>query len=112
MLIEKEELLDIILGNEQFTKWQKEEIMECINCCIMYNKVKQPQWIPCSDKLPSEEGEYIVSCINDNGYEFVSDDYFYPSESNVEGGFFDAFGADVVAWQPLPQTYEEEEETK
>lgn len=42
MLIEKNELIDIIMGNEQFTKWQKEEIIECIGCCEMYDSNKQP----------------------------------------------------------------------
>ena len=73
--------------------------------------IEQSQWIPCRERLPLKEGNYIVSCINDNGCEFVSDDYFYPSDS--EGGFFEAFGRIVIAWQPLPQTYEEiKEETK
>ena len=69
---------------------------------------KQSQWITCSERLPLEEGVYIVSCINNNGYEFVSDDYFYPSNSKDNEGFFDAFGADVVAWQTLPKPYKEE----
>ena len=107
MLIDKNELLDIILGNEQFTKWQKEEIMECINCCKMYNEVKQPQWISCSERLPLEQGVYVVSCASKNGCECVSGDYFYISD-NTEGGFFDAYGAEVLAWQPLPQPYKEE----
>ena len=72
--------------------------------------IEQSQWIPCRERLPLEEGVYIVSCVNHNhnGREFVSGDYFYTSESNTEGGFFDAFGADVIAWQPLPKPYKEE----
>ena len=72
--------------------------------------IEQSQWIPCRERLPLEEGVYIVSCVNHNhnGREFVSGDYFYTSESNTKGGFFDAFGADVIAWQPLPQPFKEE----
>ena len=96
----------------------------CDENCIIFGKrfeelaelcfdlqLKQSQWIPCRERLPLEEGVYIVSCVNHNhnGREFVSGDYFYTSESNTEGGFFDAFGADVIAWQPLPPAYREVE---
>ena len=70
-------------------------------------KLKQPQWVSCSEGLPLEQGVYIVSCASKNGYGFVSGDYFYISD-NTEGGFFDAFGTDVIAWQPLPKPYMEE----
>ena len=46
MLIEKNELIDVIMGNEQFTKWQKEEIVECIKCCETQEQeiVKYLKW--------------------------------------------------------------------
>ena len=92
----------------------------CDKKCIVFGKsfeglaelcfdlqLKQPQWISCSERLPLEQGVYIVSCASKNGYGFVSGDYFYISD-NTEGGFFDAFGTDVIAWQPLPKPYKEE----
>ena len=113
MLINKEKLLKEV---DDYYDLNYGEVL--INPTRFYDMVdeqptvEQPQWIPCSERLPLEEGEYIVSCINDNGYKFVSDDYFYPSD-NAEKGFFEAFGRSVVAWQLFPQTHEEiKEESK
>lgn len=102
---------DLLRSTEQTGKVFSEECDELYGILQLIDEqptIEQPQWIPRSERLPLEEVVYIVSCVNHNGCEFVSDDYFYPSESNIEGGFFDAFGAYVIAWQPLPQNYKEE----
>ena len=53
-------------------------------------------WIPCSERLPEEEGKYLVTlklgCIT---FADLKDIKHYPH-----------FNADVIAWQPLPQPYQ------
>ena len=56
-------------------------------------------WIPCSERLPSENGEYLI--CDDKGKIYEST-YFFGSwlirTSTLE----------VIAWQPLPTPYKSE----
>lgn len=75
--------------------------------------IEQPQWIPCSDRLPEEPKEnpifegkplelYLVSVKNAD----------YPFRAFWNGRIFtDGFGkVDAIAWQPLPEPYKGEQE--
>ena len=109
MLIDKNELLDIILGNEQFTKLQKEEIIECINCCKMYNEVEQQQWIPCSERLPNKSGYYLVTQLVHSVKDFskvLRHEVEYVEF--MQERWCRARHLEVIAWQPLPQPFKEE----
>ena len=84
-------------------------------------KADRPQgWIPCAERLPSEDGRYLVI------YPLMGDEvwiavlwYGKPLSPNrrVKGKCFyasdDEWGDvpydDVIAWQPLPQPYREGE---
>lgn len=69
----------------------------------------EAEWIPCSERLPSESGEYICTLPfgdNDNNEVYVWALSFY------NGRFYDddeewgmTFYDDVIAWQPLPKPY-------
>ena len=54
------------------------------------------QWIPCSERLPDTNGDYLVTgrqgAVNKRGYE---DGYWYGNWS-------------VIAWMPLPKPYKGE----
>ena len=56
------------------------------------------EWIPVSERLPEDRGDYIIDYTNEFG-EFVGishyDKYGFWSSSNV------------IAWQPLPEPYKE-----
>lgn len=56
-------------------------------------------WIPVSEKLPDEEGSYLVTF--DDGY--VSSAPFYDEDWEL---WCDS--GEPVAWMPLPQPYKEE----
>lgn len=56
---------------------------------------------PCSEGLPKKEGEYL--CYMDNGcYEIVT-------YSKKYGWIFNYCVEEIIAWQPLPKSYEEKE---
>ena len=65
-------------------------------------------WIPCSERLPEEYGEYL--CCDRYGEYIIgyptarvsSDDYYVETEHEIMN--------DCIAWQPLPQAYQEEGE--
>ena len=64
-------------------------------------------WIPCSDRLPEEEADVLLS--------LRSLDVYTGFRANAEGCFYiDGDGyveyENVVAWQPLPEPYKESED--
>lgn len=69
---------------------------------------QETRWIPCSERLPEENGVYIIS------YEdavtwlewFNGKWFFYPSNpAREETGT-------IIAWMPLPEPYKTESEVK
>ncbi len=57
------------------------------------------KWIPVSERLPEESGEYLIT-IKDRTYLEIS--WFYPS--NKEWSYRNA---EIIAWMPLPKPYKE-----
>lgn len=64
--------------------------------------LEQPtqRWIPVSERLPENEGLYIVSVKNDHQRQYSKTCWF----SKPENWFA---RQDIIAWQPLPQPYKE-----
>ena len=77
----------------------------------------QPQWIPCSERQPTENGEYIITVEDGEGMFTTSLDW---RQDWKEWGFLSYYGesdepawrrvTNVVAWMPLPEPYKEEQE--
>lgn len=66
---------------------------------------KVGEWIPCSERLPDPEDDVIVTCKScRTGKKYVSTDY-----RSCKTGEWSYFSDDVIAWQPLPEPYREEE---
>ena len=64
------------------------------------------QWIPISERLPKENGRYLVSGEWKDGKKDVGSCEYY-----VWGGCFEvASGFRVVAWMACPEPYEEEKD--
>lgn len=66
------------------------------------------KWIPCTERLPSEKGQYLVTFPLCNGEPWVyvlsfCKGKFY--ETDDEWG--DVEYDDVTAWMPLPKPYKE-----
>lgn len=61
----------------------------------------EPHWIPVTERLPKEDGSYLVSGKWGSGKKSVGD-----CEFSVEDGYFQtAWNFDVLAWMPLPEPY-------
>ena len=59
------------------------------------------EWIPCSERLPEENGWYIGSKVTPKG-NHMTNSFWY------EDGTFFTLG-EVEAWMPLPEPYKKEE---
>ena len=102
-----------------------EEIANYIEAMKMaISALKKQQWIPCSQRLPEEDGEYLVTYekgyAEDYGFEPIG---IAPFEVDCEGfgvwqEEFDRYtlgslGSEwvdisVTAWMPLPESYKED----
>ena len=73
-----------------------------------------PQWIPVTERTPTEDGEYITTVENGEGMFTTSLDW---RQDWKEWGFLSYYGesdepawrrvTNVVAWMPLPEPYKE-----
>ena len=59
-----------------------------------------PQWIPRSERLPEDNGEYLVTRYAKNVYRYVD----IVKKTNTSGDM----ARDIIAWIPLPEPYEGE----
>lgn len=77
--------------------------------CEPMKRLKQPQWIPCSERLPEAEGEYLCSLY----YAIPPYNLFHPENDiyihTISIQRFDgtSFTRSVTAWMPLPPAYKE-----
>ena len=68
----------------------------------------QPEWVPCSERLPKDDRTKIVTLANGNaecGYYSNGDWWCIGDSIKLENPI-------VIAWQPLPEPYREEGEPK
>ena len=72
---------------------------ECLEFMALRDAPSAQQWIPCSERLPDQNGKYLVvgrqKAINILKFD--------------GGGWYGKWG--VVAWMPLPEPYREETES-
>lgn len=62
------------------------------------------QWIPCSERLPKETEEYLITCKDRHGDTFVKKTmYFSDDELWWDISSFET----VTAWMPVPSPYKE-----
>ena len=69
----------------------------------------EPQWIPCSERLPEEDGQYLITVKykHVDGYDDV-----YAEHGEWDNGKWDMFYfghcgevEGILAWMPLPEPY-------
>ena len=84
------------------------------------NRIEQPHWIPCSEKLPEANGRYLVTrglnacgslwkrvyIVNYSDLMGLKSDRIW-WDGNVGKSDFERI-EDVIAWMPLPEPYKED----
>lgn len=73
---------------------------EALELCHILERQPTQSWIPVSERLPENEGLYLVSVENDHLRHYSKTAWF-----TIHKNWFSR--QDVIAWQPLPQPYEE-----
>lgn len=77
--------------HRQLAEWVKE----------LKNYRKENDWTPCKEKLPEEEGSYLVT-DDAGGVKTVQNDEFLHYE---DGTPLWLYSQNVTAWRPLPEPY-------
>ena len=78
----------------------------------------EQRWIPCSERLPEEYGEYLVTYKSDGDQKFMDIVEYEPSfefdheKNRFKGNWLFAddcrsVNPEVLAWMPLPEIYQE-----
>jgi hypothetical protein len=100
-----------MVGGNGMTNKQTIEILNRIRCTIREDSLEEqalvyaisalaePQWIPCSERLPEERQE-ILATTTDNAWGDVVIIRTYYKEMHKS----------VIAWMPLPEPYREDKE--
>ena len=100
-LIDADALIAWIKGSQQMTSK-----MKCVIAKIETMPDAVSEWIPCSERLPSEQGQYLVTfpLCNEEPWVYIlsfNKGKFY--ETDDEWG--DVEYDDVTAWMPLPKPW-------
>ena len=120
MLIDKNELLDMVRGNEGLSRWQKEEVIKCIDFCKMYNKHKliedglMNKWTPCSESLPTKMRSYLVTkYMSKTSYTperyAVCSEIFWTTDKKWDCERDEDYMWKVIAWMEVPTSYKKGE---
>jgi hypothetical protein len=65
---------------------------------------QEPRWIPTSERLPEEDGEYYATIYD------TDENYQYMDIAELEDGIWQYKDyVKVLAWMPLPKPYEPQE---
>jgi hypothetical protein len=77
---------------------------------VPYKQNERPksEWIPVSERLPEENGVYLVTLEYVDDSEIVNEIdmawFMYSEKDDSNNGFHKAYP--IMAWQPLPEPYE------
>lgn len=72
-----------------------------------WNRRAEPQWIPCSERLPEKTQLCLVTEKTVVGLEICTRCF----NKRNDGGFWSGWGhTDVIAWMPLPEPHKERRE--
>lgn len=94
-ILKKVEVLDFEAGD--LLEYHPDIVRGALNFAI--KELENNRWIPVTERLPKEIGDYIVTKIDDENVKVIGLCYFsfWGWTTNKE----------VTAWMPLPKPYEE-----
>ena len=106
-LIDADELLTAFPVDDEPTLTKS-----CVRMTIKNMPTIEPEqrWIPCSERLPEESGQYIITVkyVHVDGYEDL-----YAEHGEWDGDHWEMFCLghcgeveDIIAWMPLPEPYQ------
>ncbi len=76
-------------------------------------RVYEQRWIPCSERLPDQDGKYLVTVYCTKDISFVDTfDYMPISDGWVDHKTAVDWNGYVLAWMTLPKPYKEEGEVE
>lgn len=111
--IDAEQKLNITIFDEQtedriIKTMTIEEILDAYTSegCPEGHSNPESDWIPCSDRPPEKEGRYLIT-VDEDGRKDVSDDFFYFRADGTPSWHYET---NVIAWMPLPEPWEGEQE--
>ena len=90
-----------------------DQLHQSINLLEAEERIKElpsaNQWIPCSERLPSDTDEYLITrrIFGWNGTEYIG---LYIAEYDETDWYYEdkCIGSEVIAWMPLPTPYKGE----
>ena len=75
----------------------------------LYSFWQKHQWTPCSDKLPVESGEYLVTQYSEKHIDEYCNGYKVSTIFFDDNGWWDdldyGLGWEIIAWLPIPEPY-------
>jgi len=89
-------------------------VLDYISNTLIDGAPTMNEWIPCSERLPSEKGNYLVwyrfyDVIKDKIMSSCKIAYYSTELDHWLGLRYSEYSRDVVlAWMPLPEPYKEE----
>ena len=105
------EAISIRIPSAETTGALDDAIAKYVTDGLMELPSAEADWIPCSERLPDESGDYICTIPLDEEETYIDVLTFH------KGRFYeddDEWGAtyhdDVLAWMPLPEPYREDGE--
>lgn len=113
MIMNKQEAIEYI------QEWLKDEYALNGKDKVVLNiaiEALQDDWIPVSEKQPSQTGEYLATAEYYDGVIFTDKFGYTPT---TDGGWYDPeepnqthidWNKFIIAWKPLPEPYKESEE--
>ena len=111
-LIDGDALIKALVRKEPFSDCARVVIAECMEEVRHAPTIEpEPQWIPCSERLP-EEFCKLLACRKNMSIEIM---YYspvlttrYPKGFSVLKNAFTWRQDNIIAWMPLPEPYKEE----
>ena len=104
-LIKRSDAQQALVDCEDIKGYAYKQMEEAINAIPSADR-PQWEWIPCSERLPEKEGEYLVTICAiyfEVFHRFISTLYFNP---RTNPNWFGYLNDEIVAWAYLPEPWE------